>query len=340
MAFTEFFTNRGSTTLTASYTAGAGSITVASTTGDDANYPFPTSVPFRLSVWTASSATFKVILKVTAITDATHFAVTAEGHDANAASGDTCYGVQTAASLTAIRTDAGTFSNLSSGTNTSAAMVVGSGATLAPTTGLLSANVDFPNSNTGAPTASIPIGSWTLQNTANAHGSYSDFFTQELVLTAGNFAATQWQALTRSLSVPYTLYAVVQMRGVVSGGVSSFVAGICLSDGTKYEYIGVIMSGASANIAVEVKTLATLSSAGSAVAGPTVNVVGPTLPVKIVNNSTNRVFSYWQNGAWTQLLSEASGTFLTETAGGLIMIDSIASGGFAPEAALRYWSVT
>lgn len=111
MAFTEFFTNRGSCTLTAGYTAGAGSITVSSTTGDDANYPFPVSVPFRLSVWTASSQTFKVILQVTAITDGTHFAVTAEGHDANAASGDTCYGVQTAASLTAIRGDAANLAN-------------------------------------------------------------------------------------------------------------------------------------------------------------------------------------------------------------------------------------
>src|SRR5512143_96766 len=114
MAFTEFFTNRGSCTLTAPYTAGAASITVSSTTGDDAGFPFPTSVPFRLSIFdtTTSPAAFKVILKVTAITDGTHFAVTAEGTDANAATGNTCYGVQTAASLTAIRTDAGTDANL------------------------------------------------------------------------------------------------------------------------------------------------------------------------------------------------------------------------------------
>ncbi len=112
MAFTAFFANRGSTTLSAGYTAGSGVFTVVSTTGDDANYPFPTQVPFWLSVWTASSQTFKLIAKVTTITDATHFAVTAEGHDANAASGDTVYCVITAAALTAIRTDAGTVANL------------------------------------------------------------------------------------------------------------------------------------------------------------------------------------------------------------------------------------
>lgn len=131
MAFTEFFTNRGSCTLTSAYTAGDTSIHVSSTTGDDANYPFPVSVPFRLSLFDSSNV-FKVILKVTAITDGTHFATTPEGHDANAANGSTCYGVQTAESLTAIRTDAGTVANLTGlGTNVGTFLGTPSSANLA-----------------------------------------------------------------------------------------------------------------------------------------------------------------------------------------------------------------
>ncbi len=111
MAFTESFTNLGSCTLLSAYTAGDGTLHVSSTTGDDVNYPFPTSVPFRLSVFDTSN-NFQVIFKVTTITDGTHFAGVAEGHDANALINSICTGTQTAASLTALRTDAGTDANL------------------------------------------------------------------------------------------------------------------------------------------------------------------------------------------------------------------------------------
>jgi len=98
----EQYANLGSTTLTASYTAGAGSITVGSTTGN-----FPASAPFRIVIIDQSDqVTVKVIFKVTAITDSTHFAVTAEGTDANAANGDLVKGaILTAAGLDAIRGD-------------------------------------------------------------------------------------------------------------------------------------------------------------------------------------------------------------------------------------------
>jgi len=98
----EQYANLGSTTLTAGYTAGAGSIQVGSTAGN-----FPSTAPFRIVIIDASDqVTVKVVLKVTAITDGTHFAVTAEGSDANAASGDLVKGsILTAAGLDAIRGD-------------------------------------------------------------------------------------------------------------------------------------------------------------------------------------------------------------------------------------------
>ncbi len=232
------------------------------------------------------------------------------------------------------------FSSITSATNTTAAMLVGAGASLAPSsTGLLAANLFLPNSATGAPTAAIPLGGWTLQNTANAHGSYTDFSSEELVLTAGNFAALQWAGLTRTLSVPYTLYAYIQFRGDINGGVSAFYSTVCISDGTKYEFIGNVFAGATANVGIETATLATLSSAPSVLAGPTTGVSGPTLAVKLTNNSTTRTLQYWVNGAWTTLTSEAAGTFLTETSVGLCMLNDVGSGGYAPELALKYFQV-
>lgn len=82
------YTNNASTTVGASYTSGGGSLQVASTAGN-----FPAAAPFHIIVLDQSTNALKVIHKVTAITDGTHFAVTAEGSDANLASGDLVYGV-------------------------------------------------------------------------------------------------------------------------------------------------------------------------------------------------------------------------------------------------------
>src|SRR6267154_4145842 len=93
----EVYTNNAQTTLTSSYTAGAGSIVVASTAGN-----FPTTPIFRVGIF-GTNGSLKVILKVTTITDGTHFAVTAEGSDANAASGDVVRHLLTAGGMDGIR---------------------------------------------------------------------------------------------------------------------------------------------------------------------------------------------------------------------------------------------
>ncbi len=185
MAFTEFYTNRGSCVLLSAYTAGDTSIHVSSTTGDDSNFPFPVSTPFRLSLYTSSNV-FCVLLKVTAITDGTHFATTPEGHDANAANGSTCYGVQTAASLTAIRTDAGTVANLTGlGTNVGTFLGTPSSANLAAAltdeTGSGPAVFATSPTFTGAITAGTDnsaAGTLQLANgSANAHTIFSSAAT-------------------------------------------------------------------------------------------------------------------------------------------------------------------
>lgn len=75
--------NAAKTTLTADYTAGDGHIDVVTTA-----VPFPTSPTFRVAILNSTETTIKVILKVTAITSSTRWAVTAEGTDANASNGD------------------------------------------------------------------------------------------------------------------------------------------------------------------------------------------------------------------------------------------------------------
>lgn len=97
--------NLASTTLSAGYTSGAGSITVGNTAGDNGSYPFPVAPTFRVVILDASTQVPKVILKVTAVTDGTHFAVTAEGTDANAASGDIVACVLSAGAVTQLLTD-------------------------------------------------------------------------------------------------------------------------------------------------------------------------------------------------------------------------------------------
>lgn len=96
----EQYANLGATALTANYTAGDASITVTSTAGK-----FPAAAPFRVYIADASDGHIKVILKVTAITDGTHFATSPEGTDANAASGDGVAISLTAGAMDAIRSD-------------------------------------------------------------------------------------------------------------------------------------------------------------------------------------------------------------------------------------------
>jgi hypothetical protein len=196
-----------------------------------------------------------------------------------------------------------------------------------------------PNALSSAPAAAVPLTGWSLKNAVSAGASLNDFYPNEIVLSSGNFAALQWAGLTRTVTVPYTLIAMIQLRGTVSGNTSTQLGGVCVSDGTKYEQFGLSNTAATTNVGLEVRTLTSLSTGGTVITGPTTGIVGMTLAVKIVNNSTNRIFSYWNNGAWVQFKSEATGTFLTETAAGMCSLNDLSAGGFTLDEALKYWSV-
>jgi hypothetical protein len=217
--------------------------------------------------------------------------------------------------------------------------LVTSGAGCGGSGGITGSTTITPNSLSSAPAAAVPLTGWTLQNAVTAGASLNDFYPNEMVLSSGNFAALQWAGVTRSISVPYTLIAMIQLRGTVSGNTSTQLGGICVSDGTKYEQIGIQNTAATTNVGLEVRTLTSLSTGGTVITGPTTGIIGMTLAVKIVNNSTNRIFSYWNNGAWVQFKSEATGTFLTETAAGMCSLNDLSAGGFTLDEALKYWSV-
>jgi hypothetical protein len=96
----EQYANLYSTTLASSYTAGAGSISVASATGA------PTSGTFSLTIRDASTKAVKLIFRVTSVSGTT-FTGAAEGTDANASSGDLVDGTMiTVASIAQMQADA------------------------------------------------------------------------------------------------------------------------------------------------------------------------------------------------------------------------------------------
>ncbi len=189
-------------------------------------------------------------------------------------------------------------------------------------------------SATGAPTASLPTTGWTVFNPTNAIFNDSSLGVTNIRVT--NDATLNLRGITRSLSIPYTLYAMVDC--VPSQAfVSSQICGIGITDGTKYQTIEALFQ-ASTDIQLRVQNWTNVTTAGTTPAGPTIALVNRLLTVKIVNNSTNRIYSYWSNGAWVQFLSQASGTTLTETGFAVALANNQSNSGNPLEANLLFWA--
>ncbi len=189
-------------------------------------------------------------------------------------------------------------------------------------------------STTGAPTASLPTSGWTIFNSTNTVFNDSSLGVTNFRVT--NDATLNLRGITRTLSIPYTLYAMVDCIPS-QAFVSSQVCGIGVTDGTKYQTIELLFQAAT-DIQIRAQNWTNVTTAGTTPAGPTQAVANRLLTVKIENNSTNRIYSYWNNGAWVQLLSQASGTTLTETGFVLALADNQASSGSPLEANLLFWA--
>jgi hypothetical protein len=168
----------------------------------------------------------------------------------------------------------------------------------------------LPNRTTSpGPVASLPQTGWTIIN----GGLLNDFASNLTSYQCQDNSTSNWRIISRSITVPYTIIALIEGIPANFNGPAA-ASGFYISDGTKLEGIEQIWVTGSAP-RLRVQNLTNVTTASSTPFGPTA-LVGNVFAIKIVNNSTNRIWSYWSNGAWVSALSEASGTFLTETTAG------------------------
>ncbi len=185
-------------------------------------------------------------------------------------------------------------------------------------------------------TAPVPTASWTKVNCATALCTVDDFAADMMGFKVDGHAGTAWGAAIQSLgSAPYTVIARMKI-GVINNNSSSQVAGLCLYDGTKLYSIANNYN-AAAQVSVETRQTANVSSAGTA-ANTTASVTGDLVTFKINDNSTNRIWSYWSNGTWVQLLSETTATFLTPNAVGPCALDLVVNANQI-DIGVSYWCV-
>jgi hypothetical protein len=188
-----------------------------------------------------------------------------------------------------------------------------------------------PNlATTGATVQSLPLTGWTIVNGA----ILNDFSQGQTNVFTFDGGALNWRFIKRTITVPYTIIALMSITGFFNCATQT--AGLYLTDGTKLEGIEEINN--ATNLQLRVETMNSVTS-DNATAISTANITGTIFAVKIVNNSTTRVWSYWSNGAWIQLLSEATGAFLTENAVGPGALSVCGGGGRNVNNQLLYWSV-
>jgi len=160
-------------------------------------------------------------------------------------------------------------------------------------------------------TGPVPVTGWTALN-FGGQAAINDFDASTIQLGIGNNASFALRNYCRTLpSPPYSAIVTLDVEawrnfGGTEGGF------LFLSDGTKYEGIGVVFQpsgGAMASVNVLVATNA--STFGSYLATGTPFFLSHVTFKVSDDGSTNRVWSYWSSGGFVTLLSEATGSFLT-----------------------------
>lgn len=192
----------------------------------------------------------------------------------------------------------------------------------------------LPNvSTTGAAVASLPTSGWTLINNAELN----DFSTGETDIHIVNNGSLNIRGIRRSVTVPYTLIAMLQCDGM-NPFVSSQLCGVGVTDGTKLQVIEVLMQSIVNDAQLRVENWNSVTSDNTTVAGATQGLVGKYLAVKIVNDSTHRTYSYFSNGTWTQFYQGTTTDFLTET-GVIVTGLSATSNPGHMGVKLKFWSL-
>lgn len=248
--------NANSTVLTGGYTTGSGVLNVVDTT------PFGGTAPFVVEIVDQTTGDTKVVLKVTAITSGTQFAVSPETTDTAASAGDFVNAVLSKGALTRYISDAvlfGTFASLPSAGR--------AGRTYFFTDSLYSHAIDdgsawkyFVQGKLVAPPSGFTTqnASSSVLTTTNGGESLLSAVGTSGNNVTGRYVTYPTAPFTRTFCLQLT---PAQVNG--SGGPTNGTAGIYISDGSAVEYFGCY--GVS-NLAIQY---------GPAVNNITTNVITP-----------------------------------------------------------------
>lgn len=183
-------------------------------------------------------------------------------------------------------------------------------------------------------TSTLPQTGWSLIN-ASTDLLYNDFAANELVASIQDISASiNYRLVTRS--VPDATFTIIaKFECVMPNGVSAEACGIYLSDGTKIEGAELLEA---AGVAPGVRFITNVTVTGT----PTVvQAAGAPdafdLTFKIVEDGAHTTWSYWNNGAFVQIIQRTTHTFLTPSTGGFGGDTVINNGIYTLRNKLKYW---
>ncbi len=286
--------NAATTVAAAGYTAGTATLTVG-TTGT----PFPATGTFSVVITDQNTNASKVLLRVTSIIDGTRFAVTPEGNDASAVSGDNVYAVLSVASIDNVRKDIHQI-----GVATSFAVTHANNVYF-PTDSLYSAIVDDGASLNyfadGKQVYPPSLSTWTWNNQSNSTLDITKGYSVMTVPT-NNAAGASYQYLTVSSTGNYThtfLFRPLPMQQTTT--TVNRLTPVYISDGTKLVIFTLYAN--SATIPLESITITTYSDingtsgAANPVADNVLGIdVGSWYYAQVVDNGTNLTLSFGADG--------------------------------------------
>lgn len=306
---TEKYTTLAETTVAATYTAGSGTLVVAS------GALFPATPNFHVRLFNDA----RTVLKVTAVAGTT-WTVVAEVNDGNAAIGAFVVLVQSAASLDAVRADIQQLTTFAAANATEKAGIIQQYSDSPVRARDNGAGFDY--SVHGWPVKLLDQSAWTSFGTPTVDQSLGS-----VTLTGPVSGGTQLRGRLRGSypATPFTLVVGLRPLFAVSPGAVSMLAvvGLVLSDGTKFKNFvcaNFDFNTAAPPPAIWVGTYNNATSAVSAPARATNILMQDIMWLKLVDNGTNLTYSYSLNKkTYVQLLTELRTTFLTPSDIGIVM---------------------
>jgi len=177
-------------------------------------------------------------------------------------------------------------------------------------------NITF-NATGGGSSSTVPLTGWTLLNASAAFLTFNNYpgtGTGPLSIGGDGQSTVQWGLAYQA--IPGATYTVIATLNCIMADITanSQVCGLYLTDGTKLYGIEVVSQAMPTGyVQLETRQVANVTSGGSVGNGPQHAIVSSNPTLKVVDNGTNRVWSYYSNGSFITFLSEASGSYLTPT---------------------------